>query len=282
MVVSACVKRQNREKRVKMKALLHLVPFRSKRSPANTSSTPTPGSTLPQKTANGLTWRVLGSDSGAYLQVALRKGQAVMGAAGHMIYLKGEVSQPETHAEGFFGKFFAGEEVFANQFEGTSDTVDGVVAFSQALPGAIIGIELSSDTPSIKFNRGSLLAYTPDVEISGKVNWLGFIPFGQGEGIVLPTATCKNGARGTVWLSAYGTFEMHELAAGETLLADNGVFLACETATEYSIKAIGKSLKSVMFGGQGFGMLFTGPCHVYTQSRCMESLVAVLASKLPS
>ena len=198
-----------------------------------------------------------------------------------MSYLKGAVSLPQTKANGFFSKLISGEEVFANLYEGTSDSLDGIVAFSQALPGDIVGIEVDN-VSGVKFNRGSLIAYTTNVEISSKMNWVGFVPFGQQEGVVLPTARCRDGSeKGMVWLSTYGTFELHELTAGEELLIDNGVFLACDADVGYSIKSIGKSFASVIFGGEGFGMAFKGPAKVYTQSRSTIDLAAAIHAMLP-
>lgn len=232
-------------------------------------------------TPTGLKWRVLGGESGGYLEVFLGKGETVIGAGGAMLYIKGSVSLPQTKAHGFFGRLLAGEELFINSFEGLSDKKDGCVAFGQSLPGGVIGIPLSPGQ-GVKLSRGSFLACTSNVKVTGKFNWRGLIPIGQQEGVFLTKAVCDPGTKGgMVWISTYASLTKHVLEAGETMILDNGVFLACDVNNNYKIVRIGKTLASVIFGGEAFGMEFTGPATIYTQSRSTEALISTIAASLP-
>lgn len=233
-------------------------------------------------TPSGLKWRILGGESGAYLEVFIRKGETVIGAGGAMLYMKGPVSLPQTKTKGIFGRLFAGEELFINTFEGLSDTSDGCVAFGQSLPGGVIGIPLSPGQ-GIKLSRGSFLACTSNVTVSGKFNWRGLIPVGQQEGFVLPKAVCEPGTKGgMVWISTYGSFDKHVLKADDTMILDNGVFLACDINDNYKIVSIGKTLVSFVFGGEAFGMKFVGPATIYTQSRSTDALISTITASLPN
>ena len=156
----------------------------------------------------------------------------------------------------------------------------GVLALGIAIPGDVLQVALKPGE-TYTMSRGSYLASTPNVRVSAKLNLIGLIPVGQDEGFVLPTAECApDQGPGFVWMSAYGTFEEHSLAAGEEMLVDNGLFLACRKDVTYSLAMMGGGVLSSFFGGEGFGMKFTGPCKLYTQSKNMDDFVEYLALRM--
>ena len=54
------------------------------------------------------------------------------------------------------------------------------------------------------------------------------------------------------------------------------MFLACHNKQQYSIEKIGKSLFKSFFGGEGFGMKFTGPCTVFIQTKNINEFLQLI------
>jgi uncharacterized protein (AIM24 family) len=161
-----------------------------------------------------------------------------------------------------------------------ADGAKGEVCFASCVPGDAVHIPMQPGE-TLVLSRGAYLASSPNVKVSGKLNWRGLLPVGQEEGLVLPKVTCEDDGPGCVFVSAYGGFREHNLGEGETLLVDNGLFLMCDGHTAYTLVKLGQTLMSSFLGGEGFGMQFKGPCRVYTQSRNFNDLVAQIAYRLP-
>lgn len=119
--------------------------------------------------------------------------------------------------------------------------------------------------------------------VAGKMNWRGLFEVGQDSGFVLPKIVC-GAAPGCVFLTGYGTIRRHDLQAGETLLVNNGRFLAARITSPrplYTVVKLGKTVLSSLLGGEGLGMRFVGPGEVYTQSHDFEDLVRLISTRLP-
>ncbi|WP_394346031.1 AIM24 family protein [Halorubrum sp. BOL3-1] len=71
------------------------------------------------------------------------------------------------------------------------------------------------------------------------------------------------------------------MAAGESYILDNEHLIAWDNKIEYSTRLVG-GLKSTLLSGEGVVFEFTGPGTAWYQTRDMDSLVEILASRMPS
>ena len=242
---------------------------------------------------------VLGSPAFAHLEVELRPGQTIVSNGGALAYMREGVRRGELKLGGgaldFLKRAVAGQSMLQTTYTGLASG-RRLVTFASPVPGDILRLELAPGQSAV-VSRESYLAGSPTVAVGGKLNWRGVFGVGQDEGIVLPKLTCtpieKRGgdpapAVGTAWLGSYGAFQRHELQPGESLLVDNGLFLACvrpagDTGDRplYTVVKLGQSIMSSLLGGEGLGMRFDGPATVYTQSHNLNDLAAMVAARLP-
>jgi uncharacterized protein (AIM24 family) len=188
------------------------------------------------------------------------------------------------------GRALGGQSLFLVRYKGLPgfpSDASRSVTFASSTPGDVLHLRMR---PGERWtiSRDSYLAGSPNVTVSGRLNWRGAFEVGQEEGLVLPSlecaATVSGGpdAGGCAWLASYGRFKRHELLAGQTLLVDNGLFLACSSSgSPYKVTRLGKSWTSSLLGGEGLGMQFDGPAIVYTQSHNFNDLAALVASRMP-
>ena len=85
---------------------------------------------------------------------------------------------------------------------------------------------------------------------------------------------------GIAWLSAYGGIETIDIKAGQTLKVENGHFLSCNGNVQYDIGTVG-GIKSTLFSGEGFVMVFKGPCKINIQNRNSRALLRWFLDKVP-
>lgn len=217
---------------------------------------------------------VKGPSGSNFLEVSLKEGETVLADPGSMIYLQGNVGKASVSFQGIgkaFARAFGGQDFVMTTF--TGEAGGGKVAFSSDIPSDIIGIPIEPGK-NLMISRGSFLCCTSNVTISGTFRWRGLVPVGQDEGFVLPVASCVEGSGpGMIWLSAYGTFQEITLAKDETLLADNGIFLACDNNVKYELANLNKGILSTIFSNEGFGIEFKGPCTVFIQSKNLQDLI---------
>lgn len=221
------------------------------------------------------------------LVVVLRPGQAILADGGALQHMRGgiERGQIKLGSGGVLsalGRAFGGESLLLNRYVAKTDARDDErrIAFASPFPGDALCLELAPGD-EWTLSRGAFLASSEAMQVTGKLNMRGIVPFGQEEGLVLPKVRCVGDGGGTLFVSAYGGCKKHELRHGDELLVDNGLFLACPGSTSYQVVKLGKTLVSSLFGREGLGMRFVGPCTVYTQSRNFNDLVAELADALP-
>jgi uncharacterized protein (AIM24 family) len=230
----------------------------------------------------------LAGESGSrYVIFKLQDGESVISDSASLLYLKDGIQKGELKfgdVMSTFGRFLSGETMTLQQYTGA-----GTVALGGALPGDVMVIPVDPGQ-TIYLSRGAFIAGTPNVRVSGAFKMLGLLGFGQEEGFVLPSVTVvpvpdpanpdqEVESRGYVWVGSYGTFERHDIAEGQIITVNNGLFLA-STTKDYTLAKMGKSLFS-SFLGEGLGMEFAGPCVVYTQSKNENDLVAFIAMNLP-
>ena len=233
---------------------------------------------------------VHGDKSFAVVEFDLKPGQTIVSNGGSMNYLREGVDRGElsNSGDGGFwsglGRMFAGQSAFLVKYTGLENP-NRFVTFSSSIPGSVMHLTIKPGQ-ELQINRGSFIACSPNVDISGKLNWRGFLGLGQEEGGVLPKLTCRGKQEGHVWLGAFGHFKKHELKKGQSLLVDNGLFMASiasENKDEpiYTLENLGKSIFSTAFGNEGIGMNFTGPRTVYTQSHDLTNLAFEISQLIP-
>lgn len=213
-----------------------------------------------------------------------------MSNGGSLAYMREGVERGKLEGHGIFGmvkRALGGQSFFLVSYKGldTPTAASRRVTFSSPVPGDILRLDMTPGA-RVVVSRESYMAGSPSVNVSGKLNWRGMFEIGQDEGLVLPELKC-DGVPGSAWLGAYGAFQRHDLQAGNTLLVDNGLFLACvrpagSTGKLYSVVKLGKSFISSLLGGEGLGMKFEGPAIVYTQSHNLNDLAGMIAARLPS
>lgn len=225
--------------------------------------------------ADAIVWKKTGVAGNCLLKLYLKKDQQIVADKHAMVYADGALKF-ESNMGGLkkaFGRMFSGESAFMSYITGTGSASGSgqQLVLGTAVPGDILCINLAANE-QWKLSQGAFLAGTKNIDLSGK---LGFRGIFQGEGLVLSTATAKDGP-GTLWICGYGLIERQVVPAGQTLLVDNEHFMASDVALRYELTTVGDT-KSLFFGGEGIAMKFTGPCTVYTQSHGLSAFAKDIA-----
>jgi uncharacterized protein (AIM24 family) len=165
--------------------------------------------------------------------------------------------------------------------EVTSQTTRGVVAVGSHLSGDVLEIKLQPGE-SYFLSKTSFLACTDNVHLSVGLRGIRLIPYGHDNKFVLPKVTNTSNHEGRVWLASHGSFETIVVPAGDTLLLNECTLLACQSTLQWQPSSFSKSLLSSLYGGEGFGLMFHGPCTVYTQSKNYDRLILDVASRMPT
>ena len=159
------------------------------------------------------------------------------------------------------GRALAGDTVFLNFYTAESDNQE--IGFASGYPGKIIPLKLNGNT--IIAQKHSYLASEEDVDISIHFKKkIGRGLFG-GEGFILQKFT----GNGMVFLEIDGEVLEYDLAAGESMLIDQGHLAAMES--------------NMLIGGEGlfFGKL-TGPGKVWIQTMPISKLADALLPFIPT
>ena len=234
-------------------------------------------------------YAITGTNGFHTLEVTLKnQNESVLADPGSMIFMTNQVQKGAVQTQGFrkmFGRLFAGQDLLLTEYRGPVLTsankrdMKHTVAFSHDVPCDIIAIPMKQGD-EYRISRGSFLACTEGIEINATLQWKGLLGIGQDEGFVLPKATCTV-AKGVLWISSFGQSKTISLRAGESVIIDNGVFLACKNDVGYGIVKLGKNLFQSWLGGEGFGMQFVGPAEITTQSKSLDKFVARIMTHAP-
>lgn len=146
------------------------------------------------------------------LSVTLREGQKVMTDGGSLAFIregveKGSMSA-NSGAAGAVGRWLAGESLIFGKYVGKSEVEYNddarTVTFAASIPGEINTLTLSPGEEFVT-SRGAFLASSPNIKVTGKLNWRGIFEIGQEEGFILPRIKCDPNSQydATVWLSGY-------------------------------------------------------------------------------
>ena len=220
--------------------------------------------------------KIDGGPGSNFLTVTLTVGQKVHSSPGSLIYMKGDITKGEVELGGGFAKAFArglgGENFFITSYTGGAK--GGEIAFGSDIPGDIIRLDLTAGEEYV-ISRGSFLCCTGNLEVSATTRIRGILSVGQEEGFILPVIRAKETA-GSVWLSAYGTFKEINLV-NDTIILDNGTFLACPSSLSYTLTSLGKGVSGFVFGGEALGMKFEGTGKLYIQSKNLSAFLALVS-----
>jgi uncharacterized protein (AIM24 family) len=210
--------------------------------------------------------------------------QKIMCDPGTLMYMKGPVDRGVVKLNTSIGnaikRIFSGQDMFINEYVGLpecSPTNRGVVALNFDIPSNIVQIELN-DGEELRISRGSFLACTHNIELMTTTMWKGMLEVGQEEGFILPLLKCR-GNGGKVWLSSYGVYEKHILKPGESIIVNNGLFLACNNNIKPEIVKFNKTITDTLLSQEGYGMLFTSGT-IYTQSKNMNNFVNYIQNRI--
>ncbi len=192
----------------------------------------------------------------------LTEGQSVQTESGAMSWMSPNMRMDTNTGGGLkkaFGRLFAGESIFMNEY--TAESGDGMIAFASSFPGSIIPYEVTEGNGIIVQKRG-FLAMEKGLDLSIYFQKkLGKGLFG-GEGFIMQ----KISGNGIVFLEIDGYCKEYDLAAGESIIVDTGYLAAMTDTCTMDIETI-KGAKNMFFGGEGiFNTRITGPGKVYIQS----------------
>jgi uncharacterized protein (TIGR00266 family) len=210
-----------------------------------------------------------------HLKVTLERGESIVAEPGAMVGHSTTVSvETGTSRDGVLSSaksMLGGESMFTNTF--VAEDGSGTVTLAPPTPGDVMAHELRDET--VYSTDGAFLAATEGVDIDSEVGGLSSVLSGAG---LTPLALKGTG---TAFVDAYGGLEKLELAAGESYVLDNEHLIAWDDQIEYSTRRVG-DLKSTLLSGEGIVFEFTGPGTAWYQTRDMDSLVEVLAPRLPT
>ena len=210
-----------------------------------------------------------------HLKVTLERGESIVAEPGAMVGHSTTISiETGTSRDGVLSSaksMLGGESMFTNTF--VAEDGSGTVTLAPPTPGDVMAHELRDET--VYSTDGAFLAATEGVDIDSEVGGLSSVLSGAG---LTPLALKGTG---TAFVDAYGGLERLELAAGESYVLDNEHLIAWDDQIEYSTRRVG-DLKSTLLSGEGIVFEFTGPGTAWYQTRDMDSLVDVLAPRLPT
>jgi uncharacterized protein (TIGR00266 family) len=209
-----------------------------------------------------------------HLQITLERGESIVAEPGAMVGHSPTISvETETSRDGLLSSaksMLGGESMFTNEF--VAEDGPGTVSLAPPTPGDVMSYELQGET--LYSTDGAFIAGTDDVDIDSEVGGLKSV---FGEASLVPLALRGTG---TAFIDAYGGLEKLELAAGESYVLDNEHLIAWDDSIEYSTRRVG-DLKSTLLSGEGLVFEFTGPGTAWYQTRDMDSLVELLAPRMP-
>lgn len=210
-----------------------------------------------------------------HLKVTLDHGESIVAEPGAMVGHSPTISvETETSRDGLLSSaksMLGGESMFTNEF--VAEDGPGTVTLAPPTPGDIMSHDLQDET--LYSTDGAFIAGTDGIDIDSEVGGIKSI---LGEAGLTPLALRGTG---TVFIDAYGGLEKLELAAGESYVLDNEHLIAWDDEIEYSTRRVG-GLKSTLLSGEGLVFEFTGPGTTWYQTRDMDSLVDLLAQRMPS
>ena len=209
--------------------------------------------------------------------VYLNGGESVTCQKGAMIWMTPNMEMSTSVGGGSVGgvlkRAFSGESIFQNTYTAKGD---GMIAFGSSFPGDILSYDLQPGQTIIAQKR-AYLAGSSTISFEIAFQKVGSGLFG-GEGFIMQRFT----GSGMLLLEIDGSVIEYQLAAGETMLVDNGYLAAMEGTVQFDIERI-KGAKNVLLGGEGLtNVKVTGPGKIWLQTMPMNQFVGAIRQFMPT
>ena len=214
----------------------------------------------------------------AMLTVVLEPGESVKAEPGAMVAQQDVEMKTGSAGGGIFGgirRMMGGESFFINTF--TAGRGGGQVCLAPSTPGDIGSFPLAPGT-NLFIQGSSFLACTENVQTDSQFQ--GFRGLFSGESLFFLRAYSERG-EGTVFYNSYGAIKELPVERGKELVVDTGHLVAFTDDVDYSIGKVG-GLRSLIGGGEGLVMKFTGEGSVWVQTRNLASLADKIIPFLPT
>ncbi len=207
----------------------------------------------------------------AVARIMLEAGESIRAESGAMMGMSANVHLDSKISGGLgkmFGRLLTGESAFQTTF--IAQNGPGEVLLAPSFPGDIVEVDVS--TGPMVVTSGAFLAGDTRLDYQVQASMKGF--FG-GEGLFMT----QIGGPGLLLLSSYGAMHAIELQAGQPYIVDTGHLVAFSAGMGYNLRKATRSLLGTMTSGEGVVAEMTGPGIVYTQTRTLSSLIAMLPSR---
>lgn len=180
---------------------------------------------------------------------------------------------------GLFTRGLTGSSILQNTVSNPTQKTLKIV-LSPLLQGSIVQVDLLAGE-TWRFADKSFMACTPNLTVGGNINiFSNFTLSFAGQGLTYTTVTADKGAGGTVWVSAHGGVEKHEIEMGSPkstpLFINNGCFLgmidtngAVNFWNDYVSVGTANGLLSSMFTQLGFVMKIQDSSPPIRQVKCV-------------
>lgn len=210
--------------------------------------------------------------------VQLAAGERVRAEAGAMVSMSGNIeleAKFNTGGKGLMGMLkrtvLGGESLFLSTM--TAKAGPGEVTLAPSMPGDILGLDLAGET--LLTERGAFLAAADGVEMDAQFAGLKGLMGGEGLSYLRFTG------HGMLLLAAFGGIYGRELAAGERYVVDSSHLVAFEERVNYQIRKAATGWIGSFTSGEGLVMEFTGPGHIWMQTRNPRANAEWVSSLLP-
>ena len=171
-------------------------------------------------------------------------------------------------------RMMGGESFFVNTFTGESG--GGWVSLAPPAPGDIGVFDLEPGR-NLFIQSSSFLACSPQVETDSKFQ--GFRGLFSGESLFFLRAY-SDSSEGKVFYNSYGAIKELTVTPERELVVDTGHLVAFSDDVEYSVGKVG-GIGSLVAGGEGLVMRFSGNGRVWVQTRNLGSLADKLIPFIP-
>lgn len=204
-------------------------------------------------------------------------GQVLCTQSGAMSWMSPNMQMQTNSGGGIkkaLGRLFSGDSIFLNEY--TPDGGSGMIAFAATLPGTIVPFHVTPGN-GIIVQKSGFLAMEKGLDLSVYLQKkFGAGLFG-GEGFIMQKVT----GNGVVFIEIDGHCKEYTLAAGESIIVDNGYLAAMSETCTMDIQTV-KGAKNIFLGGEGlFHTRITGPGKVYIQSMPIVNIADRIAPYLP-
>jgi len=179
------------------------------------------------------------------------------------------------------GRKLSGSSFESNIFTGTT-AKKAAIAFGNALPGDITAMAVHVGQ-TLYLEGGSYLCGTPNVQITSSSNVMRGIFTGTNAFYVSASIANTSGAvDGMIWVSAYGGVKKLDIADGQKMIIDPGIFLCADKKFTFQLTRPGHAFTTMAKSGEGLMMEYHGPATVYVQSGNKKYFNQLLAERTAS